>query len=315
MMSMETSIVITAYRRPAFLKECIEAALSQTLPPCEIIIGDDSPEDENRAVAEALQKTTNIPLRYYYHRPTLTQATNVEFLFAHATGKLTCLIHDDDLLLPNALADLVPAFSDPQVVGAFGRQKIISHEGVEDPSASENLNKAFDRTAAWEGRQDDSLRSALTQQWPNNGFVVRTAPARAVGYGQLHDLFGDACDFGFGLLLAFGGEGRFYFKNSYTACYRLSNQSLWRNNPRSNFAYFAFRFVASDPRIDRQKAYAQKWLKERAPAAVAEAAKLGHHAEAWQWYWGRWHRGRILTPGGLKRLWQLLRPLSVLQQG
>ncbi len=50
---MKVSVIIPTYHRPYLLKETIDSVLAQTVRPYEILIGDDSKNDET---ADLVQK-------------------------------------------------------------------------------------------------------------------------------------------------------------------------------------------------------------------------------------------------------------------
>jgi hypothetical protein len=231
----------------------------------------------------------------------------VDRLLRETTGELICLIHDDDTLAPDALEVLAPCLVDPSVVVAFGKQVIVDHEGGEDAAASVALNESFRRTAAQQGLQDDLMLSALTQQFPNNGYLIRADLAREVGYLEPIRRFGDACDFGFAVLCAQARpQGRAFFVDKVTAYYRVTKQSVSRGRRSADNAYQAFKFLHEQRLNPVHQGPVEQLLKDRAAVAIGQAINLGHTREAWSWYFGRWHRHRILTPGGARRFLRLL---------
>ncbi len=53
----QVTVVCTVYNGAAYLREALESALAQTLPPAEVIVVDDGSEDDSGAVAERLGVT------------------------------------------------------------------------------------------------------------------------------------------------------------------------------------------------------------------------------------------------------------------
>lgn len=293
---MIISICIPTYNRLTVLKEAIESCLNQTLLPDEILIGDDSLMDDTEQWVTNTLNGQGIKIRYFHNRPALRQSRNVNWLFQEAAGDLTILLHDDDLLLPNALEDLHSCFVKyPEIDAAFGKQYLISNDGIKDAANSELLNKAFYRTLAYEGIKLTSLESGFLQQFPNDGYMIRSHITRTIQY--IYEA-GDCCDFNFGVKVGLGNY-KIFFINTYTACYRISPDAFGLN---SNSAMCAFDIVSNLDVPSDSLHYKNHWLDSKAPTAVMNAAKLKHYRKAFQIYFSRYHRGSILSLGGIKRL-------------
>ena len=130
-MKSSISVCIPTYKRIKFLKEALYSVMEQTLQPLEIVIGDDSPDDQTENLVLDIQKECSIPIVYTRHSPALGQAANVNFVYDKARGDKIVLLHDDDLLLPNALEDLNSCWDlHPDLVAAYGSQYIISEDGI-----------------------------------------------------------------------------------------------------------------------------------------------------------------------------------------
>jgi glycosyltransferase involved in cell wall biosynthesis len=221
------SVCIPTRNRPEMLLHCVQSVLDQTMPACEIVIGDDSDDARTEVIIERLQATTLAPLIYVRNTPPLGQSRNVDRMFASAGGKWLLLIHDDDWLLPNAIESLLAPLRKQQGIDVvFGKQLLASHDGVIDYKESETLNHAFYRDHHQTGLQPNSLRSAILQQFPNNGYLVRSCLAREVGYHR--DNVKDGCDFVFGLNLALT-DATYFCVDAYTAVYRFSATSVSRS--------------------------------------------------------------------------------------
>ena len=59
---MKVSLIISTYNRPDALNLCVMSAISQSIAPDEIIIGDDGSTSETRKLIDSLRKTTEIPV-------------------------------------------------------------------------------------------------------------------------------------------------------------------------------------------------------------------------------------------------------------
>lgn len=300
------SVVVPTYKRPDMLRVALESLLNQRVKPTEILIGDDTPDSAPaKALVDELQATTDITLRYFHNSPALKQAGNVHRLIQEASSELLCLLHDDDWMLPNAFEDLLECFEkEPSIVAAYGCQQMASHEGEIDQAASERLNKFYNRTPEAEGIQEEPMVAAIVQQFPNNGWLVKTQAAKQAAYGSGLERFGNAIDFGFGVKLAQTKVGRFYFINKLTTVYRLSEESIARGND-SDSGYYSFRAVYEDSSIDKSHPQIKEWMRQRVKIAIIQALANGTRKQAKEWFWSKHHRGSILTLGGIKRFLKL----------
>ncbi|MEB4800909.1 glycosyltransferase family 2 protein [Acinetobacter soli] len=268
------TIVIPTFNRLDLLKIALESCLNQTYLPFEIIIGDDSNNDETERWINGLNHQ-GIKIRYYHHKPSLKQADNVEFIIQKVQTDWMLLLHDDDYLLPDALNDLFLTVSDINDLDViFGKQYIINHSGEIDVKGSEKLNKFYRRTKQFELINLDPMEVALKQQLPSNSFLIKTDLAKTTHY-NFKEIAGDAIDFYFCLLLAIKNS-KFIFIDKYISCYRITNNSISSN---SNAGYYSYRIVES-LKLNNKKheKYKNKFLYNMAPIAIRDAKKnIGIH--------------------------------------
>ena len=279
------SICIPTHTRPEMLSEALESLLAQSHPPAEVVVSDDAGDQKTAQVVASFASRANYIVRYVKcPRP--------------ATGDLIVLLHDDDLLLPEALEALVQPFLEVQgLVASYGLQMRISHSGQE--LESQAANRAFFRVPQEAGLKTDSLRSAILGQFPNDGFMVRSSVAKSVLYDPN---YGGAVDTEFGVRCA--AYGPFYFVPRWTSKYRLSAQSVARGAGRKtdDAAYHSVRLclellergVPCHPAADVQ-------LRARVAAGIIQAAALGDTRAALSWLLGPYHRRQLLSLRGVKR--------------
>lgn len=295
------SICIPTCDRSRYVEDALQSVIEQDPTPYEVLIGDDS---SNRKTARLIQQyeTEGMPIRHIWNEPSLGQAKNVDRLFQKAEGDFLVLLHDDDRLLDGALIALLTCFEEnPDIVAAFGKQQVTDAEGNIKLETTERLNEGYYRTSEYEGRQS-SMRSAVVQQFPNDGYMVRAEAAKKVGYD--HGA-GNGCDFAFGVALSEATDGPFYFTDTFTAQYRLSEQSVGRGN--SDSGYQAVRIVMKDlPNDILKDPHIKKWLKLRLPAAIIQAAEHGYPKDGLRWFFSSYHRHQIATLGGARRLLRLI---------
>ena len=257
------SICIPTYKRPELLKLAVESCLAQTFTDFEIIIGDDSPDSHSEETIHTLRAPQ--PIRYFRNSPRAGQARNVNQLFVAAQGEFLVLLHDDDVLLPNALENMIkPLQQNPDVVAAFGKQLVINNDGDVLQSESESLNRKYCRTDQTANRVQRSAWAALVQQLPCDGYMVRTAAARATLYRDEPEV-GQACDADFGYRLM--AEGDFFFLGEFTSAYRITPDSISSTGLRIHLSnlYFILKSLALPGDLEDVR---RSRLEELAPPAV-----------------------------------------------
>ena len=303
---MKISICIPTYNRPEFLKQAIYSSINQSFPPVEILIGDDSINNESKILVKRIQKKTKINIRYFKNSPSLGQADNVNSLINKVIGDKLILLHDDDLLMEDALQNMKACFEiDPEINAVYGKQYIIDEDGIIDQRQTKNLNKYFFRTEFYEKIRLSSLEAGVVQQFPNDGYLINSEIAQKVGYRRKEDI-GNAGDFDFGFRLGLYGY-KLHFLNEFTAKYRMTTSSVARNGTDSG--YQAFKIITEH--LSNKKILSSKTIieimKRKAPIAIMQAIKKGRKKEALRIYFGIYHRNRILSLGGFKRFLHLLK--------
>ncbi|MDE1184399.1 glycosyltransferase [Paraburkholderia sp.] len=275
------SICIPTCNRAQLLEQAIESCLAQSYPDVEIVINDDS-RDESAAEVERmllrLRARGGAPIRYERNVPRLGQANNVNRLFARARGARLVLLHDDDLLAPGALDMLARCWTlHPDVSIAFGKQRVVSNDGTPRADATERLNRDYLRIPERAGLLKVPALAGIDQMFPNNGYLIDTLSARAIGYDATDRVL-DACDFDFGLRLCCAASG-VCFVDEFIAMSRETEQSISRHALPAMHAYAALAAtdVPADARAAREAA-----LRRLAPRAASAFARAGQAAVAWR---------------------------------
>lgn len=297
------SIVITTYKRPVLVLDAIGSCINQTKLPYEILVGDDSPDNLTADAIATLANTSSVPIRYIHNVPSLKQSRNVNMLFKEATGDKIVLLHDDDLLLPESLETLAKVFEEhPSVSIAYGKQQIISENGEIDPVSSISFNEDFYRRAELEGSVLTPFEAGMSQQIPNNGYMIKTEVAQQLLWRT--DI-GDGCEYDFGFRLGVAGY-KTYFVNKFLGMYRLSAQSI-SGAGGSDMAYQSFKIMRDcQTETVLARSIRERRLYERAPIAITECALRGYRKEALSIYFSKWYRSRILSLRGIKRIAYIL---------
>lgn len=143
------SILIPAYT-PQFFPQALASALAQSWAHCEVVVCDDSPGDEIRAMVEG---SADPRIRYERHEPALGFSGNFTRCFEAARGEYVKFLNDDDLLAPNCVERLLGGLrANPGTAIASSRRLLIDAQGnrLPDEAATEPLvarSQAIERTA------------------------------------------------------------------------------------------------------------------------------------------------------------------------
>ena len=113
---MTLSVVVITYKRPEFLRRCLDSLAQLRVPASEVLVVDQSPDDQSRVVAE------QAGVRWLDNKANagnMTSSRNVGLQVA--TGDLVAFIDDDVEVDPGWSAALAEVFGDlPEVGGATG---------------------------------------------------------------------------------------------------------------------------------------------------------------------------------------------------
>lgn len=295
------SICIPTCDRVGLLKEAVESCLAQTRLPEEIVIGDDSKSSDTEQFVSGL--TSPIPIRYKRNAPRLGQADNVNSIYQRVGSSHLILLHDDDLLHPNAVDDLSSCWDiHPNITAAYGKQHIATDNGTIVESRSQILNKMFCRTPDRAGLQPRSWEAGMIRQFPNDGYMLDANAARAIPCSKQA---GDGVDFDFGLRLSLAYD-QFFFLDKYTSIYRITEYSI-SSAARSNTALQGYRLLKSAELPAEAAVLRHQEMSKMAPVAIMQAVRNGSKQEAWAIYRSPHHGLRKrFSLGGAHRLLRML---------
>jgi len=299
MVRLTISFCIPTHGRPRLLLEALESGLTQSRLPDEIVVSDDMGSEETRVLVSEFARRTSVPVRYVHCTTGQSQTDNINYCLREAACDLILLLHDDDLLMAGAVEALARAFEEnPAVVGAYGKQMFITDGGEELPGESEILNHEYRRDTMYAGLQHDAILSGIWQQFPNDGYMVKASVAREVWY---RPEYGAGTDFDFGIRM--GERGMFYFIDKYTAKYRKSAHSIGRGAGKKSddCAYHAMHILLLLLKTyPRYEAEIVTKMKNFSTGSICMAVNTGRLNEAIAWYFGPYHRHRILTATGIR---------------
>ena len=122
------SIITPTYNHRKFIGACIETVLAQTYSHWEQIIIDDGSTDET---AEIVSRYNDPRIRYFYQKNQGIEALAHTYNKAieMAQGDLIAILEGDDTWPTDKLEKMVPAFSNPNVVLAYGEMREIDPNG------------------------------------------------------------------------------------------------------------------------------------------------------------------------------------------
>lgn len=129
------SIIIPAFK-PMWFEECLESALAQSYPHCEIIIGDDSPDEHIKQLVDKYLSDSRFPIRYYRTGNASGSIHNCETSLSYAAGKYVKFLNDDDLIASDNIASQVAVMEQhPSLAIATSRRNLIDPQGNVKPEA------------------------------------------------------------------------------------------------------------------------------------------------------------------------------------
>ena len=105
------SIIITSFNYGKYLAECIDSALAQTHPLCEVVVIDDGSSDNSPDIIRRYGTRVKTVLK-----SNEGPASSWNLGFSISGGQFVLFLDSDDVLLPAAIETALPKFDEPQVV-------------------------------------------------------------------------------------------------------------------------------------------------------------------------------------------------------
>ena len=134
MQNLKVTIAIPTLNRAEYLRLSILSALGQTYANLEVLVSDNASTDHTADVLTSLAGDTR--LRRLHQPVKLTMVENWNACVAAATGEYFLLLSDDDLLEPEAIAEMVHGYESGPVPGesvgmVYCRGRVIDENGIE----------------------------------------------------------------------------------------------------------------------------------------------------------------------------------------
>lgn len=153
-MSPTVSIIINNYNYGRYLAESIESALAQSYPGVEVVVVDDGSTDDSREIIARFGDRIRPVLR-----ENGGQAAALNSGFEVSTGEVIFFLDSDDLLHPDAVAEVMKVWR-PGVVKVQFLLDVIGAEG-------ESRGSRFPPDREWPGELRDLILSLGT--YPSTG--------------------------------------------------------------------------------------------------------------------------------------------------
>lgn len=191
------SVIVNNYNYGRFLGDAIDGALAQTYPDTEVIVVDDGSTDDSRAVITRYGSQV-VPVL----KENGGQGSALNAGFAVSRGEVVVFLDADDVLLPGAIAAVMPYFRPIDVAKVQWTMPIIDAAGRRSGHFEEpELNAGDFREAV---RLEGPLSDATLPSAPTSGnawsrrFLTRVMPMPEDPYKRGADtyLFGLAPAFG-----------------------------------------------------------------------------------------------------------------------
>ncbi|MGO7335815.1 glycosyltransferase family 2 protein [Rhizobium leguminosarum] len=304
------SICIPTCNRPRMLEAALISCFSQALLPAEILIGDDSQDQKSLPIVSRFSRRTNVDIKYWKHSERAGQAANLNWLIDNANSQYLIFLHDDDRLCAGAIKILYEAWLKyPGAQCYYGKQYLTDCIGNILPDRTEGWNHRYFRTREFSGRQKSNLSAALSQQIPNNGFLIANELARKTRYRPETEI-GHAVDADFGIRIALAAAPHsFVYVDSFVSEYRLNPASISQSttlNRREDvlYGYLETLKIPADDEAARIG-----FLERIATAAALDAARAGRRRSAIRIIFSRYYREALLSRWTLYRLLCVISPI------
>ncbi|MGA1794518.1 MAG: glycosyltransferase family 2 protein [bacterium] len=143
---MKVSIIIPAFNQARYLAQAIKSAITQDYPNIEIIVSDDSSDDETDLILRSFSHKSEVK---YFRNPTrIGRVANYrKSLYEYATGDLALMLDGDDYLIDSTyIKKAVYLIQKNDLAMSFAKQKVFfEKEGnfIED-KMNDNLPSLMD---------------------------------------------------------------------------------------------------------------------------------------------------------------------------
>jgi glycosyltransferase involved in cell wall biosynthesis len=165
------SICIPAYKKPQYVVRCLQSIIRQNYKNVEVIISDDSPDEDIKQVIAPF--TTQVSIHYFSNRPALGSPRNWNAALDRAHGDYLMLMHQDDWFhADDALSSFLDGLRQSQADFVFCRNTAVDEEG------KETILQALPRLLKEMKEKPNQLVLAQVIGPPSNTLLKRTVTTR-----------------------------------------------------------------------------------------------------------------------------------------
>lgn len=119
------TVAIPSFNQSRFLQSTLDSVYQQTIP-LEICIADGGSTDGSREIIEKNKQR----LRWYQSEPDGGQSQAVNLAVGNGTAAYIYWLNSDDLLMPNALSEMVAVLEqNPGIPAVYGRANYVDQDG------------------------------------------------------------------------------------------------------------------------------------------------------------------------------------------
>ncbi|MBZ0294055.1 MAG: glycosyltransferase family 2 protein [Anaerolineae bacterium] len=122
---MQLSIALCTYNGVNYLPEQLESIASQTRLPDELVICDDASADDTLTLAEDFARRVSFPVKIHRHDSNIGSTRNFDYAIQLCSGDVIALADQDDVWLPEKLAQIEAAFEAHPEVGIVFSDALI----------------------------------------------------------------------------------------------------------------------------------------------------------------------------------------------
>lgn len=157
------SILIPTHERPEWFTLALESALQQTYRNIDLVVTDNSEDDRTEEIVKESQKTH--PHIRYYHIPGASALENWQTSMDKAQSEYISYLLDDDLFLPNKVAEMMNYFFvNPSVRIVTSYRQLIDADGNVLPDAGFS-RCLFEKTEFIPGEEAGKLLLTQNFNW------------------------------------------------------------------------------------------------------------------------------------------------------
>lgn len=114
---LTASVIIPTYRRPGYVRSCLEHLSRLRTSPLEVIVVDASPDDETRDVVREYDGVRYLRNELGARRTPESRGIGLD----HARGDVVAFVDDDAFVAEDWLDEILAQYTDPEVAGVGGR--------------------------------------------------------------------------------------------------------------------------------------------------------------------------------------------------